>query len=40
MKNADDGAMDIRDSALSALGILKGRLGDATMAKYLETLNP
>ncbi len=40
MKTTDDQAGEIRDAALSVLGILKGRLGEATMSKYLSELNP
>ena len=40
MKNTEDGAGDVRDAALSALGILKGRLGESTTSKYLSDLNP
>lgn len=29
----------MRDSSLCTLGIFKGRLGDATMAKYISDLN-
>jgi hypothetical protein len=32
---SEDPAGDVRDSALSVLGIFKGRLGDSAMSKYL-----
>lgn len=40
VKSTEDGAGDIRDSALSLLGIFKGRLGETMMTKYLSDLNP
>ena len=40
MKNSEDSAADVRDAALSALGIMKGRLGEAYMGKFLSDLNP
>ena len=38
-KNAEDTNADCRDAALNAMGICKGRLGEAYMAKYLENMN-
>jgi hypothetical protein len=32
MKTTDDQAGDVRDAALSALGIMKGRLGESAMS--------
>ena len=40
VKNSDDSAADVRDAALNVLGILKGRLGESAMSKYLQDLNP
>jgi hypothetical protein len=40
MKMSDDPAGDVRDAALSCLGIMKGRLGESAMSKYLTDMNP
>jgi hypothetical protein len=40
MKSSDDMAGDVRDAALSCIGIFKGRLGESSMSKYLSDLNP
>lgn len=40
MKMSEDSQGDTRDAALKVLGILKGRLGESAMAKYLNDLNP
>jgi hypothetical protein len=39
IKLSDDQAGDVRDAALSTLGILKGRLGESGMSKFLADLN-
>jgi hypothetical protein len=40
MKSSEDMAGDVRDAALSCLGIFKGRLGESSMSKYFTDLNP
>lgn len=40
MKSSEDMAGDVRDAALSCIGIFKGRLGESSMSKYLSDLNP
>lgn len=40
MKQSDDPDGDVRLSALTVLGIFKGRLGDSAMSKYISDLNP
>jgi len=39
MKLTDDSVGEVRDGALSVLGIFKGRLGESVMAKYLQDMN-
>jgi len=39
VKNSEESAAEIRDAALTVLGILKGRLGESAMSKYLQDLN-
>lgn len=40
MKVSEDKEGEVRDAALNTLGIFKGRLGESTMSKYLQGLNP
>lgn len=39
MKTSEDSQGDVRDAGLKVLGIIKGRLGEAAMAKFLADLN-
>jgi len=39
-KGTDDSNSDVRDACLSALGVLKGRMGDAAMSKLIQDMNP
>lgn len=39
-KATDDPQSEVRDAALSAMGILKGRIGETAMTKFLAELNP
>lgn len=40
IKTSDDPQSEVRDAALSVLGIFKGRLGESAMSKFLQDLNP
>ena len=40
VKTSDDNMADVRDASLSALGVMKGRLSEAIMSKYISDLNP
>ena len=40
MKTSDEKDAEVRDAALSALGVMKGRLGESAMTKFLSDLNP
>lgn len=39
-KLTEDPQSEVRDAALSTLGIMKGRLGESAMSKFLTDLNP
>jgi hypothetical protein len=39
VKVVDDKDGGVRDSALHCMGILKGRLGESVMSKYLKDIN-
>lgn len=40
VKAIDDKDGTVRDYALHCMGILKGRLGESVMSKYLKDVNP
>jgi hypothetical protein len=40
VKVIDDKDGGVRDAALNCMGVLKGRLGESVMSKYLKDVNP